>query len=88
MWCLKKQPIVTLSSIEAECQIIFKDEKKTTWLIMFMNKLHVFQTIMPLYINNQIYMKIVKNPIYHTHTKHIKVHYYYIIKKIFIEKWN
>jgi hypothetical protein len=39
MWCLKKQPIVILNSIEAECQTIFKDAKKATWSIMFMNKL-------------------------------------------------
>ncbi len=53
---------------------------------MLLNQLGVRQTTIPLYVNNQSCMKIVKNLIYHIRTKHIKMHYHYIREKVLYEK--
>jgi len=37
-----------------------------------------------LYVNNQSCIKIAKNPVFHTITKHIEVYYHFICEKVIL----
>ncbi len=82
-WCSHKQPTGALSSIEVKYQALAERAKETTWLWYLFQTLKMLQNqTITIHVNNQSCIKIAKNPIFHAHTKHIKMHCHFIQEKI------
>ncbi|MCO5577048.1 hypothetical protein L7F22_030870 [Adiantum nelumboides] len=78
-WLSKKQPTVATSSCEAEYKVVFTATVECVWLRRLMADLGVgHETADPTYTNSQSALAIARNPIFHTLTKHIEVHYHYV----------
>ena len=53
------------------------------WLRRLMDRLDVGQdSPTTIYTNNQSALAIARNPVFHTCTKHIEVHYHYVRKRL------
>lgn len=78
-WSAKKQPIVALSTTEAEYIALTHGGKQLTWLrkLLFDLGEDVSQEI-PLYCDNLGAITISKDNSYHARTKHINIRYHYI----------
>ena len=78
-WYSKKQPIVTLSTAEAEYVALSTATQEAVWIRKLLSDLGVSQdqptTIME---DNQGAICIAKNPVTHSRSKHIDVRYHYI----------
>ena len=76
-WSNKKQPIVALSSTEAEYGRATVDTCEVIWLKRLLRDLHLANPTM-IYCDNLSSTHLAKNPIFHTRTKHIEVHYHFV----------
>jgi len=78
-WSLRKQELVTLSTAEAEYVVAMHAAKECIWLCCLTGKLfpslHA-QTM--LFCDNQAALKLAMDDNYHTHTKHINIHFHFI----------
>ena len=67
------------SNAESEYRSITHTTCKMMWLRSLMAELGFSnQSSMPMYCNNQTAIYIANNPVFHKHTKHIKVDYHYV----------
>ena len=82
-WSSKKQPIVTLSTAEAEYVSLSTAAQEATWIRHLLSDLHMLPkeptTIME---DSQGAICIASNPVIHSRTKHIDVRYHYIRETI------
>ncbi|RVW35720.1 Retrovirus-related Pol polyprotein from transposon RE1 [Vitis vinifera] len=86
-WCSKRQPIVSLSTTEAEYRAAAMATQESTWLIRLMNDLHqLVDYAVPLYCDNQSAIRLAENPVFHARTKHVEVHYHFIMEKVLEEE--
>lgn len=78
-WSTKKQQTTALSSTEAEYMAETEAAKEAMWLKMFINELG-YEIKLPITINcdNQGAIRLAKNPVYHSRTKHINVKHHFI----------
>ena len=78
-WFSKKQPIVTLSTAEAEYVALSTATQEAVWIRKLLSDFGVSQsqatTIME---DNQGAICLAKNPVSHSRSKHIDVRYHYI----------
>ena len=73
-WSSKKQTSITLSSTEAEYIAGAHATKEAVWLRRLLTELGLdTNDLTTLQMDNQLAMKIAKNPQFHDRTKHIKV---------------
>ena len=78
-WSSKKQHIVVLSSTEAEYIMQTYVAKEALWLHSFLWELRsTSDDLLILNCNNQGAIALAKDNKFHTHTKHIDVHYHFI----------
>ena len=81
-WSSKKQPIVTLSTAEAEYVSLSTAAQEATWICHLLSDLHMLPkeptTIME---DNQGAICIANNPVIHSRTKHIDIRYHYNYKR-------
>ena len=78
-WISKKQPIVALSSIEAEYKATCFASCEVIWLRRILWHMGVQQEdATVLWCDNQSCMAIAKNPVFHARTKHIEIQYHYV----------
>jgi hypothetical protein len=86
LWGSKKQPIVTLSSTEAEYVALTHAAKELIWLRSLINKLfpeHAGDTTLTtLHCDNQGAIALSKDSVFHAHTKHIDVRFHFIQQTI------
>jgi hypothetical protein len=74
-WNTKKQTCIALSSTKSEYCALVEAAKEAIWIrnlyyeLGFVNRLPI-----KLYCDNQSSIKISKNPIYHSKTKHFEIH--------------
>ncbi|XP_042448038.1 secreted RxLR effector protein 161-like [Zingiber officinale] len=81
--CSKRQPTVSLPTTEAECRAAAMAAQESTWLIQLMNNLHqLVDYTIPVYCDNQSTIHLAENPVFHTRTKHVEVHYHFIREKV------
>ena len=78
-WSSKKQPIVTLSTTEAEFVAATSCACQAIWLRKILEKLQFKQTgATTVYCDNSSAIKLSKNPVLHGRSKHIDVRYYFL----------
>lgn len=77
-WIAKRQPLVTLSSTEAEYVAMSYAVRESVWLRMLLEELG-FQADGPTAIHgdNRSAITLVGHPAFHPRTKHIGVHWHY-----------
>lgn len=78
-WLSKKQPIVTLSTAEAEHVTLSTATQEAVWLRKLLKDFGEAQDQATVVMeDNQGAICIAKNPVEHLRTKHIDIHYHYI----------
>jgi len=79
-WSSKKQPIVTLSTTEAEFVAATACACQAIWLKKILNELH-FKEDGPtqIYCDSSLAIKLSKNPVLHGRSKHIDVKYHFLV---------
>ena len=78
VWTSTRQPIVTLSSSEAEFVAANTSVTSLIWINELIRELGLEHEGMCLFIDNQSAIKMIRNPEFHMRTKHIDVRYKYI----------
>jgi hypothetical protein len=78
-WSSKKQPIVTLSTTEAEFVSAASSACQCIWMRNILNHLHLTQSDSTIInCDNSSSIKLSKNPIMHGRCKHIDVRYHFL----------
>nr|GEW31223.1 retrovirus-related Pol polyprotein from transposon TNT 1-94 [Tanacetum cinerariifolium] len=78
-WSSKKQPIVTLSSCEAEYIAATSCVCHVIWLKSMLKELHMEQEdATKIYVDNKSAIDLAKNLVYHDRSKHINTRYHFI----------
>ncbi|XP_072073334.1 uncharacterized mitochondrial protein AtMg00810-like [Arachis hypogaea] len=78
-WCSKKQPIVTLSTCEAEYVDVTTCACHTIWLKILLKELHFEQVeSTKIMMDNKSAIALAKNPVFHDRSKHIETKYHFI----------
>ena len=86
-WCSKRQPTVSLSSTKAKYRAAVGAVQKSTWLKLLMEDLHQKSDYpISLLCDNQSAIRLAENPVFHARTKHVEVHYHFIIEKVLQEE--
>ncbi|XP_060216439.1 secreted RxLR effector protein 161-like [Lycium barbarum] len=82
-WEAKKQPVVSLSSAEAEYMYVSKVVVELVWLLRLLAYFNVIVSApVPVYCDNQAAIHIAKNLVFHERTKHIEVDCHFIRTKL------
>ncbi|KAL4384756.1 hypothetical protein GQ457_15G014670 [Hibiscus cannabinus] len=77
-WKSTVQPIVALSTTEAEYMAVAEAAKEALWLIGLVKELGLEQGGVQLHCDSQSAIHLAKNQVYHARTKHIDVRFYNI----------
>ena len=80
-WSCKKQPIINLSSTKAKYVALTHSSKDILWIHKLLTELScIFSFSMPttLYCDNQGAIRLSKDSTFHSHTKHIDIHFHFI----------
>ena len=82
VWGSKKQASTSLSSTEAEFIASTSATQELIWLRGLLSSInHLSHTTTTLLIDNQGVISLIKNGLSSKHTKHTKLHYYFICEK-------
>ncbi|KAJ7560193.1 hypothetical protein O6H91_04G118100 [Diphasiastrum complanatum] len=82
-WSSKKQHTIALSSTEAEYRATTSATCEAIWLRRILHDLHMVQdSPMVLQCDNKSCIKLAKNPVFHSRTKHIEVQQHFFREKI------
>ena len=76
-WISRLQKCVSLSSTEVEYVAIVEAGKEMIWLAYYLEELGKKQSEKILYSDSQSAIQLVKNPVYHSKTKHIRRRYHF-----------
>ena len=78
-WSLKKQPIVALSTMEAEYIAATHATKEALWICTFLGEItRPLMKPITIHLDNISAISITKNNKYHLRTKHIDIQYHFI----------
>lgn len=78
-WMSKKQPIVTLSTCEAEYVVATSSVCHVIWLKNLLKKLSLAQEEpIEICVDNKSAIALSKNPVFHDRSKHIDTRYHFI----------
>jgi len=78
----KKQPIVALSTTEAEYMVATHVSKEAVWLQRLCSNMGLVQGAIRIDCDNQSAIFLSNNPTYHSKTKHIDVPYHFVREMI------
>ena len=82
-WSAKKQQTIALSSTKAEYMVITHSGKEAVFLNHLFGDLAIpVSNLIPLLVDNQLAIALVENPIFHVHSKHIKVCHHWMCEKV------
>lgn len=82
-WNTKKQQTIALSTTEAEYMAETEAVKEVIWLKSLMNELgYEVETPIDINCDNQGSIKLAKNPVFHSRTKHIDIRHHFIRDQI------
>jgi len=77
-WKSQLQPLVALSSTEAEYVAVTDAFKEATWLQGLLKEIQMLQGKVTVFSDSQSVIHLCKNPVYHERTKHVDVKYHYV----------
>ncbi|XP_019262539.1 PREDICTED: uncharacterized protein LOC109240364 [Nicotiana attenuata] len=78
-WKSKKQPTISLSSVEAEYRALRKVAAEVSWLVRLLGDLGLSITApVPVFCDSQAALHVAKNPVFHERMKHIEVDCHYV----------
>ena len=78
-WSSRKQSCVALSSTESEYRALVEATKEAIWIKDLLIELGFLeQNSTTIFCDNQSSIKISKNPIYHSKTKHFEIHLHFV----------
>ncbi|CAK9811714.1 Retrovirus-related Pol polyprotein from transposon TNT 1-94 [Anthophora quadrimaculata] len=77
-WSSQRQPIVSLSTAEAEYIALTHGTKEAIWLRQMLKELGISCDSIPIFVDNQSAIKIANNSEYHKRSKHIDVRFHFI----------
>jgi len=78
-WSCKKQDTMATSSSEAEYISTWEAACEIVWLCRLLQDLGISQAeVTSLFIDIQSTIKLAKNPVFHSKTKHVDTKYHYI----------
>ena len=78
-WSSKKQPIVALSSTNAEYRGATVAACEAVWLKRILKDLGIpIKDPTPLYCDTMSSIYLARNSVFHARTKHIELHYHFI----------
>lgn len=81
-WMSRKQPVVALSTTEAEYVAACEGAKEVVWLYRLLNEI-TSESIKPvLLVDNLSTIKLIRNPEFHRRTKHIEVRFHFVREKV------
>ena len=82
-WMSKLQPIVTVSSMEAEYLALFYCVQEVTWIRMLLEGFQLTRTQPTrIYIDNRSARLLALNPVHHARSKHIDVKFHWLRDKV------
>ncbi|XP_015163071.1 uncharacterized protein [Solanum tuberosum] len=78
-WKSKKQPLISLSSAEAEYRSMCRVVAEITWLVRLLSDLTVSPSLpIPLHSDSQAAIHIAKNLVFHERTKHVELDCHFV----------
>ena len=77
-WCSKKQPVVTLSTTEAEFISATVCACQAIWVLRILKHISWSQEGCEIFCDNCSTIKLSKNPIMHERSKHIAIRYHFL----------
>ena len=80
LWGSKRQKTVALSSTEAEYMALSEGTKEAIYLQSFLQETGIKSSTTKLYNDNQGAGQLIKNPVFHSRTKHIDIRHHFIRK--------
>jgi hypothetical protein len=80
-WSSKKQNSVALSTAEAEYIAVGSCCTQILYLKQSLVDYNIKLSSVPLLCDNESVMKIAKNPVLHSQTKHIDIHHHFLHEK-------
>ena len=85
-WMSKLQPVIAVSSMEAEYIAAFYAMQEIIWIKGLMSEIGFnYSDPIVLLIDNQSAIKLATNPVYHKRSKHIDIKYHWIREKVAIK---
>nr|GEY10295.1 Gag-Pol polyprotein [Tanacetum cinerariifolium] len=81
-WVSKRQSVVAMSTMEEEYVTAAQASKEAVWLKMLLEEIGHKQEKITLFCDNQSALYLARNPAFHSKTKHIRVQYHFIRKKV------
>lgn len=82
-WSAKKQLMVSRSSTESEYRAMASTVAELCWLHQVLKDLGIYLVVPPrIWCHNVFALAIALNPVFHACTKHIKVDYHFIHKRV------
>lgn len=81
-WISKKQPVVALSTTEAEYIALTSAAQEAIWMKEFHKDLGVEQKTITIYEDNKSTISLSENPVQHQRTKHIDIKFHFIREAI------
>lgn len=82
-WSSQKQPVVPLSTTEAEYIALVHDTKDAMWLSRMLRELNFKCSCVPIFVDNQSAIDLSSNPEHHKRTKHIDVRYHFVRDEVY-----
>jgi hypothetical protein len=78
-WSIKRQTVVSRSSVEAEYHAVANNVVDATWLRQLLYELQTLSSRCTLiYCDNISDVYLSTNPVQHQHTKHVKIDLHFI----------
>jgi hypothetical protein len=78
-WSSRKQPIIALSTAKSEYITLTAAAREVLYLQLLLKELYdETHTSTPIHCDNQSAIALVSNNKFHTHTKHIDIHYHFV----------
>ncbi|XP_031263342.1 receptor-like protein EIX1 [Pistacia vera] len=77
-WKAQLQPLVALSTTEAEYVAVLDAFKEATWLQGILKEANLLNGTATVYSDSQSAIHLSKNPVYHERTKHVDVRHHYV----------
>ena len=81
-WKSQLQPVVALSTTEAEYIAATEGIKEGIWIQGLLQELKIYNGTATVFSDSQSAIHLCKNPVFHDRTKHVEVKYHFIREKI------